>query len=91
MTVNGDRDQLQQVMLNLLLNAVQAVADQEGERTVEVAGWLDGDAGQAVLRVTDSGPGIPEELAEQVFAPFFTTKATGVGTGLGLAVARRIA
>ena len=91
MTVNGDRDQLQQVMLNLLLNAVQAVADQEGERTVEVAGWLDGDAGQAVLRVTDSVPGIPEELAEQVFAPFFTTKATGVGTGLGLAVARRIA
>ena len=91
MTVNGDRDQLQQVVLNLLLNALQAVSAADGERVVQITGWPDPAAGQVVLRVTDSGPGVPPELAEQVFAPFFTTKAAGAGTGLGLAVARRIA
>jgi signal transduction histidine kinase len=91
--VMGDKDQLQQVVLNLLLNAIQALGEVEGPRTIrlDVAPSVD-ERGQWVrLLVTDNGVGIPEESRDRIFEPFFTTKATGAGTGLGLAVARRIA
>jgi two-component system NtrC family sensor kinase len=85
-TVRGDRHQIQQVVLNLLTNAVQAVGDNPAERPrivrVETAHRDD----RVLLRVTDSGPGIPEELAPQIFDPFFTTKEPGEGTGLGLSI-----
>ncbi|MCA9739318.1 MAG: ATP-binding protein [Gemmatimonadota bacterium] len=89
--VHGDRDALQQVLLNLLLNAQQAMSrepDRARPRAVTVDVGLD-DAGVRV-DVRDSGPGIAPEHRAQVFEPFFTTKADGGGTGLGLAVARLI-
>jgi signal transduction histidine kinase len=89
--VLGDRDQLQQVVLNLLLNAVHALQDVDGRRSITLEIRDDAWApGALSLRVTDSGPGIPVALRERVFEPFFTTKTDGAGTGLGLAMARRI-
>ncbi|MGH7531155.1 MAG: ATP-binding protein, partial [Gemmatimonadales bacterium] len=83
--VLGDRHGLQQVVLNLVTNAAQAVADNPPgrPRRITVATWFDG---QVHLRVGDSGPGIPEEVAQSVFTPFFTTKEPGKGTGLGLSI-----
>jgi len=82
--VMGNRDQLQQVMLNLLTNASYAVsACPEGDaRHIDVSVALVGD--KVVLRVTDSGVGIKAEAMAQIFDPFFTTKPPGEGTGLGL-------
>ncbi len=88
--VRGDRHQIQQVVLNLLNNAVQAVAvlPPEQERNVRVSTKQEG--GHAVLQVADSGPGIPDELLPRIFDPFVTTKAPGQGTGLGLSITYRI-
>lgn len=80
-TVQGDLEQLRQVLTNLVLNASQAVADQ-GTIRVRLASRADGVA----LQVEDDGPGVPEELRERVLEPFFTTKEPGEGTGLGLSV-----
>jgi two-component system NtrC family sensor kinase len=76
-----------QVLMNLLVNALDAVDHEHGK--VDVMLKRDGDAVR--LEVHDDGPGVPPELREVVFEPFFTTKAPGVGTGLGLAVSREIA
>jgi two-component system NtrC family sensor kinase len=83
--VLGDRHGLQQVVLNLVSNAAQAVADNPRERAreVTVSTWFDG---QVHLRVADNGPGIPDDLLPSVFTPFFTTKEPGKGTGLGLSI-----
>ncbi len=83
--VLGDRHGLQQVVLNLLTNAAQAVSENPRERTreVTVSTWFDG---QVHLRVADNGPGIPDDLLPSVFTPFFTTKEPGKGTGLGLSI-----
>jgi two-component system sensor kinase FixL len=86
--VIGDRVQLSQVLLNLILNAMDAVAGQPPERRrVTVAIEPTPDA-QIEIRVTDSGPGIPLDLADRLFKPFFTTKAAGLG--MGLAISRTI-
>jgi signal transduction histidine kinase len=82
--VQMDGHQMQQVVLNLLTNAVDAMPT--GGR-VRIETGADGDA--AFLRVADSGPGIPPEARDRVFEPFFTTKVGG-GTGLGLAICRQI-
>lgn len=84
--VMGNANQLQQVLVNLVQNAIDA--SPEGSTLyVEVA-----QRGQeAVMTVEDAGPGVPEELREQIFEPFFTTKPEGVGTGLGLAISHNIA
>jgi len=76
---------LEQVILNLLINAADAT---EGAGTVEIAVRV--DAGRLHIAVQDDGPGVAETLRQQVFAPFFTTKAQGHGSGLGLAVSRRL-
>src|SRR5213594_161739 len=83
--VFGDRHGLQQVVLNLVTNAAHAVADnpRERQREVTVSTWFDG---QVHLRVADTGPGIPDDIAQSVFTPFFTTKEPGKGTGLGLSI-----
>jgi signal transduction histidine kinase len=79
-----DRDQLHSVLVNLLLNALDAMP--HGGR-LEVELWPELD-GSVVLRVTDTGPGIPREVMHKLFEPFVSTKPNG--TGLGLSVARRI-
>jgi two-component system sensor histidine kinase AtoS len=79
-----DRGQIKQVLLNVLVNATQAIA---GPGTVTITTALHG-AGEVSVRVRDTGCGIPAEVRERIFDPFFSTKPTG--TGLGMAVARRI-
>ncbi len=81
MPVVADGPQLEQVFVNLLLNAVDAVPD--GGR-VEVA--AEQQAGRVRVQVRDEGPGIPAEHLSRIFDPFFTTKEVGTGTGLGLSV-----
>src|SRR5438093_8115162 len=83
--VMGDRHGLQQVVLNLITNAAQAVGEnpRERARAITVSTWFDG---QVHLRVADTGPGIPEQVLQSVFTPFFTTKEPGKGTGLGLSI-----
>jgi PAS domain S-box-containing protein len=84
--VAGDPLLLQQALLNIVLNAEQAVAAAEGTRTIEVHTRL--SAGPTVeIAIADTGPGIPDQLLSRVFEPFFTTKEVGQGTGLGLAIA----
>ncbi|MBI4011977.1 MAG: PAS domain S-box protein [Candidatus Rokubacteria bacterium] len=84
--VQGDVNELQQVLLNLLNNAREALGNQ-GEIRVETALASD-RPGWVRMTVADTGPGIPPELRDRVFVPFFTTKAGG--TGLGLAISHRI-
>src|SRR5213083_1449306 len=83
--VLGDRHALQQVALNLLNNAAQAVADNvpQQPRVIHVSTWFDD---RVRLRVADSGPGIPDAVLPHLFTPFFTTKEPGQGTGLGLSI-----
>jgi signal transduction histidine kinase len=83
--VQGDRSQLKQLFLNVLLNAIQAMPD-GGELRVEA---LAKDGPKAVVSVTDTGEGIPEENLDRIFDPFFTTKKSG--TGLGLSICYNIA
>ncbi len=83
--VLGDRHALQQVVINLLNNAAQAVAlnPPELRRDIRVRTWADD---RVRLRVADSGPGIADEVLPHLFTPFFTTKEPGQGTGLGLSI-----
>jgi PAS domain S-box-containing protein len=87
--VMGDRHALQQVVLNLLTNAAQAVGElpEERPRGIVIEAWADG---AVHLRVSDTGPGVPEKLARHLFTPFFTTKEPGQGTGLGLSISYSI-
>ncbi len=92
----ADGDQIGQVVLNLIVNAQQALTTHTGARRIALTSGCDpsgqrpGPAARVWLRVTDSGPGVPEALREKVFEPFFTTKAEGLGTGIGLSVSRGI-
>jgi PAS domain S-box-containing protein len=86
--VEGSARRLGQALLNLVLNAHQALESARGGR-IAISTRCDGDV--AVVEVTDNGPGIPPELQERIFDPFFTTKSPDKGTGLGLAIAFDIA
>gem|GEM_PF-307069 len=88
--VRGNRDELQQVLLNLVTNAGQAVRDQGAASPKRITLSAAREGNQAVVRVRDTGPGVPEELVPQLFTPFFTTKEPGEGTGLGLSLSYRI-
>jgi signal transduction histidine kinase/ActR/RegA family two-component response regulator len=83
--VEGDFAQLQQVLLNLLQNAQQAI-EQSGQGTTIGVRTSSAVPGRVRLEVWDDGPGIPEALQARIFDPFFTTKPEGLGTGLGLAI-----
>ncbi len=84
--VVGDRYELQQVLLNLLTNAVHAVSSLEPGRARRIRLSTGRNGGQAILAVGDSGAGVPAPHVPQLFTPFFTTKGPGQGTGLGLSV-----
>jgi signal transduction histidine kinase len=90
-TVEADPGQLQQVMINLLNNAIHAVVDRHGSKggRIDVSAGGD-DRGRAVITVADNGCGINQESLSKIFMPFFTTKAPGQGTGLGLSVCHSI-
>jgi two-component system, NtrC family, sensor kinase len=84
--VLGDRYELQQVLLNLVNNAVHAVSQLEAGRPRRIRLETRLQGATAILRVCDSGPGVPPHLVNYLFTPFFTTKAPGEGTGLGLSL-----
>ena len=86
----GDPHQLQQVLINLLTNAQQALRAAPGAREVTCTTQHGPAQHQITLLVTDTGPGIPPALQARIFEPFFTTKPPGVGTGLGLPLCRGI-
>jgi len=83
--VMADRVQLQQVLMNLMLNGIEAMKDTAGELTIKSE--LDED-GQLLISVSDTGVGLPAEKADQIFDAFFTTKPQG--SGMGLAICRSI-
>jgi two-component system C4-dicarboxylate transport sensor histidine kinase DctB len=86
--VRGNADRLVQVVLNLVVNARQALAGTPDAR-IEIE--THASASEALLEVRDNGPGIPESVLDRVFDPFFTTRGPDEGTGLGLAIAFDIA
>jgi len=86
--VDLDPEQLKEVLVNLVLNACDAMGENGRLEIVEHTGFMDPLGRVAIIQLTDSGPGIPPEVAESVFQPFFSTKEEG--TGLGLAIAKRI-
>ena len=81
--INADRASVRQVILNLVMNAIQAVAENDGRREVRVH-TLNGET-TLVLEVSDNGPGMPEDMRERLFQPFTTSNKTS-GMGLGLAI-----
>ncbi|MDO9091738.1 MAG: response regulator [Rubrivivax sp.] len=95
--VQADADQLGQVVLNLMVNAQQAMDSTHGARTLTLATGVEAQRPgpgsrepRVWLRVADSGPGVPQDVRSRLFEPFFTTKDAGFGTGLGLSVSRSI-
>lgn len=80
-TALGDKDQLIQVFINIIANAVQAMGEKGGELKVSVAPGV-------IITISDTGPGIPPEKLQRIFDPFFTTKESG--TGLGLSITKKI-
>ena len=85
--IKGNETQLSQLIINLIINAFQALKDEGGIVTV----GTEAKDGFIVFYVKDDGPGIPEDIKESIFDPFFTTKEAGAGTGLGLAIVMQAA
>ena len=86
--ITANRTNVEQVLVNLLFNAVDAIGESSGTITIELGATPDGQRVQCA--VTDTGAGIPEDQLALIFEPFFTTKPEDKGTGLGLSVARQI-
>jgi len=82
LVLQADPELIEQVLINLLLNALQAV-ERRPASAVSLRAFLD-DRGRILIQVADNGPGIPPENLEKVFVPFFSTKAGGSGIGLSL-------
>jgi signal transduction histidine kinase len=85
----ADRGQVQQVLINLVLNSLEATPP-GGRVEVSAQGMDRGERSGAVISVTDTGPGISADVLPKIFDPFFTTKPQGQGTGLGLSICRDI-
>ena len=88
--VFADPHQIQQVLLNLVINAEQAMVSAHGHGTLVVRSWQDPERDLVLVEVNDDGPGVSGEAMSRIFDPFFTTKHVGQGTGLGLTVAYAI-
>jgi len=86
--VCGFAGQIDQVLMNLVTNAAQAIAGRPGGGKIRILAQPDGDS--VVLTVSDDGPGIPSEVLPRIFDPFFTTKDVGEGSGLGLSIVHGI-
>lgn len=87
--VRGDRGKLEQIIINLLLNAIQALPEHSSPQNhIQVKLYIRGQ--ESVLEVIDNGVGFSEEIKDHIFEPFFTTKTPGEGTGLGLAIVHNI-
>ncbi len=86
--VTVNRTRIEQILVNLIVNAVDAIGEQRGTITIEIQPTP--DAKRVMCSVSDTGSGIPPEQLEKIFEPFFTTKPEDRGTGLGLPVAREI-
>jgi two-component system NtrC family sensor kinase len=84
--IHADADQLHQVLLNLIINAQQSLQDHPGPRRIRVTSSFDAHRQLVRVTVADTGPGIPAHLRARIFEPYFTTKPTGIGLGVGLAV-----
>jgi len=90
--VLGEANSLEQIVINLLTNARDALESHaDGQITVETGVYDEGKCVYAELRVRDNGPGVPDAIRAQIFDPFFTTKDPNKGTGLGLAISLEIA
>ncbi len=85
-----NRGQIGQVVLNLLVNAIQAIKAQNRSEHGVIEISVRQEGAMAVLTLQDDGPGIPEEILDRIFDPFFTTKEVGQGTGLGLSISHDI-
>jgi signal transduction histidine kinase len=85
--VMGDRVQLQQVLMNLMMNSIDAMKDVDGTRELTIQSQRDED-GQVLISVSDTGVGLPQQQADKIFNAFFTTKTHG--TGMGLRISRSI-
>jgi signal transduction histidine kinase len=86
----GYTGELNQALLNIIVNAVHAMAGQPDRGTLRVATRFDAGAGAIVIAIGDTGTGIPDAIKDRVFDPFFTTKDVGKGSGQGLAIARAV-
>ena len=86
----ADPHQLQQVLVNLVTNAQQALSQASSPRQLTLTAHLDSTHTQVKLDITDTGPGIPPAIRGRIFDPFFTTKPPGLGTGLGLSLCQGI-
>ena len=86
----SDPHQVKQVLLNLIINAEQAMLAANGRGSLVTRSWYDEAEDMVALEINDDGPGIPDDVRTRIFDPFFTTKAIGKGTGLGLTVAYAI-
>lgn len=82
MTLLLDRQRFQEALINLIINAIQAIGDKEG--TIEIESAQDAD--YKVITISDTGEGMPQDTLQRIFDPFFSTKEVGQGTGLGLYV-----
>jgi PAS domain S-box-containing protein len=86
----GNPNQVQQVVINLANNALDAMKEIQGTLTIKTASVVDGTQAWVVLTVADTGPGIPADVLPRIFEPFFTTKPAGQGTGMGLGLVSEI-
>jgi PAS domain S-box-containing protein len=85
-----DRQQMQQVILNLLINAEHAIADTDRRGEIMIATRFESESNDTVIEISDNGKGIPQDILPKIFDPFFTTKPVNKGTGLGLSIAHGI-
>ncbi|WP_262694759.1 ATP-binding protein [Kordiimonas aquimaris] len=86
----GDPDQFAQAIINLVINAQHALAGLDGERKITLSANVDEENERIELHIADNGPGIPADIRDRIFEPFFSTKKVGEGTGMGLSLVRNI-
>ncbi len=88
--VSVDHQQIQQILLNLIINAEQAIADTDRRGRIEFSTSFRKKSKNILIKVSDNGNGIPQDILPKIFDPFFTTKPVNKGTGLGLSIAHGI-